>query len=153
MSASVTRELHNILFFHVWEKTNENMYRSLDFSVFSSRLQVLREWVEVVTLLPVPTHFCSSFEVVLLLQCLMMVWVAPIELHCQPTHHGECVIDVWLGKKSNVCIIVLAVAVMWPILCRRFCHGLWMLLVFAAASFSYLVDIPSLPAVFKGMNA
>lgn len=100
MSASVTRELHNILFFHVWEKTNENMYRSLDFSVFSSWLQVLREWVEVVTLLPVPTHFCSSFEVVLLLQCLMMVWVASIELHCQPTHHGECVIAVWLGKKK-----------------------------------------------------
>lgn len=60
-------------FFSMFEgKTNKSVYRSLDSSVLSSRLQVLRGWIEVVTntLVCARTfYFFFSFEVVLLLQC------------------------------------------------------------------------------------
>lgn len=53
-------------------------------------------------------------------------------------------------KKEHLhhCACCCCHAVMWPILCKRFHHALCLLLVFAAASFSCLVDIPFLLAVF-----
>lgn len=129
------------------------MYRSLNSTVLSSWLQVLREWIEVVTL-SAPAHqfFFTSFQVVLLLWCYWRFDWLPLNstanLH---TIKSALLLCDWEG--GNICVIILVVATTLSSdqLCAKGYrhHMLCFLPIFATVNFCCCyADFPFLLLVF-----